>query len=66
MLFKDPVYQSEGKFVTIMAEFRQKVLDVGTWQPIQGLEAQSSVFCNTRTPNLMCTKVQRSTTIYMS
>lgn len=59
MLFRDLVYQSKGRFVTIMAEFRQKVLDVGTWQPIEGLEAQSSVFCNTRTPNLMHTNVQQ-------
>lgn len=35
-----------------MAEFGQKVLDVRTWKPIEGLEAQSCVFCNTRTTNL--------------
>ena len=62
MLFRDPVYQSKGKFVTIMAKFRQKVLDVGTWQPIEGLETQSSVFCNTRTSNLMRTKIQQPST----
>lgn len=35
-----------------MTEFRQKILDVRTWQPIEGLEAQGSVFRNTGTTNL--------------
>jgi hypothetical protein len=35
-----------------MAKFRKKILDVRAWQPIEGLEAQSGVFCNTRTTDL--------------
>ena len=35
-----------------MTEFCQKVLDVWTWQSVEGLEAQSGVICDTRTANL--------------
>jgi hypothetical protein len=42
----------QDEFVTIMAELRQKIFDVRAWQSIECLEAQSSVFCDTRTINL--------------
>jgi hypothetical protein len=36
-----------------MTKFCQEELDVRTWQSIEGLEAQSGIFGDTRTANLI-------------